>query len=80
MKTNTWLVQNICHSHQPGSDLGRQTDSLRFAAGQSASGTGQHKVIQPHINKKAKARTDFLQNLLPDHLLMFAQCQMVHEI
>lgn len=80
METNTRFIQYICHTDQARADLGRQTDSLRLTAGQSASRTGQHKIVQTHINEKTQTRTNFLQNLLPDHLLMFAQRQMVHEI
>ena len=30
MKSDTRLIQNICNTHQPGTDLRSQTDALRF--------------------------------------------------
>ena len=52
MKTDGRLIQNIRHSHQSGTDLCRQTDSLRFAAGQRSGGTPERKIIQTDINQK----------------------------
>ena len=34
MKSNTRLIQDIGNSDQPGADLCRKTDSLRFPAGE----------------------------------------------
>ena len=30
VQTNGWLIQDIKHTHQAGTDLGRQTDALGF--------------------------------------------------
>ena len=49
MQTNARFIQNICHAHQAGADLGCQADSLCLTAGQSTSSPGQRQVFQSYI-------------------------------
>ena len=39
MQSDTWLIQNIRNPNQTGTDLGRQTDTLRFSTGQGSCRT-----------------------------------------
>ena len=77
VKSDTRLVQNICHTDQTGADLGCQADSLRLAAGQRASRTRQGKVFQTDIDKEADPRPNLFQNRRTDRLLHRRQLQRI---
>ena len=79
MQTDTWLIQNIGNTHQTGTDLGSQTDTLSLSAGQGCCGTGEGQIIQSHIHQKSDSCPDFFQNLTADHLLCLGQFQMFHK-
>ena len=63
MQTNTWLVQNIEHTDQARTNLGRQTDSLCFTTRQCFSSTIESEVFKPNGFEKPKSRIDFLKHL-----------------
>ena len=60
MQTDTWFIQNISNAHKPGTDLGRQTDSLCLATGQCACRTIKCQIIKAYIDQKMQSRPDFL--------------------
>jgi hypothetical protein len=37
MKTNAWLVENVQNARETGTDLGGESDALRFSAGKSSA-------------------------------------------
>ena len=53
------LIQDICHSDQSGTDLGRKPDPLRLTAGKRPRGAGKRQVIQPHIHQEFDPCPDF---------------------
>ena len=49
VKTDARLIQNVRHSHQTGADLGSQTDTLGFSAGQGSRRLGETQIVKSHI-------------------------------
>ena len=62
------FVQDVKHSDQPRTDLARQTNPLRFAAGKSRRRARERQIFEPDIDQKAEPRANFLQNLGGDDL------------
>ena len=58
VQTDTWLIQNISHTHKTGTDLRRKPDSLCFSTGKSSCCTGKCQIFQTHIQKELQARFD----------------------
>ena len=79
VQSDAGFIQNICHPHQAGADLRRQTDPLRLASGQRPGSTGKSQVFQSHIHQKAHSGTDLFENLGADHLLHLAKVQIFHK-
>ena len=79
MKTNTWLIQNICHPYKTGTDLCGQSYSLGFSAGQCTGGTTQRKIIQTYLCKETNSCPDFFQNLFSDQFLLFCKSKICQE-
>ena len=73
VQSDAGLIQDIAHSHQPGTDLSRQTDTLRLSARERRRRSGQGEIIQTDIHQEADPRLDFLQKLLSDELLLSGQ-------
>ena len=80
VQADTRLVQNIAHSHQSRTDLGRQPDSLGLSAGQRRCRPRQCQIIQSHVDQKAHSGLDLLEDLMADLLLSGRQLQIVQEI
>ena len=80
MKADTWLIQNIGHSDQARTNLGRQTDSLCFSSGQGSGCPGKRQVFQSHIHQKSKPGTNLLQDQSADLLLHRSQRKRIHEL
>ena len=79
MQTDGGLIEDIEHAHQLRTDLRRQPDALRLAAGERAAGAVQSQVIQPHVDQKAESGAHFFEDLLADGLLAFVQRQAVEK-
>jgi len=63
VQPNARLVQNVKHPDQPGADLRRQPDSLRFAAAQRAALAIQREVARPTFFKKpSRARISLMMS------------------
>ena len=80
METDTGFVQNVGNSHQAGSDLGRESDSLGFAAGQSPRRTGQGQIIESDVSEERHTGNDLLQYLSADRLLCLVELQFFKEV
>ena len=74
MQPNAGFVQYIEHPHKSGTDLGGQADTLGFAAGKGARGTGKGQVFQTNVLEEFQARVDLNKNLLANHL--FCLCEL----
>ena len=66
MQADGRLIQHIHDAHQAGTDLGRQTDTLRLAAGQGLRRTGQCQIIQTDVIEESKPGTNLLDHLAGD--------------
>ena len=66
------LVQHIQHTGQCAANLGRQADTLAFAAGQGGRTAGKGQIPQTHALQKAQALTDLFKNRRTDHLILGA--------
>ena len=79
VQADAGLVQNIAYPHQSGTDLGSQTDTLCFTAGQGSRSSGQGQIFQSHIHQKSYSCADLLQHTLTDELLLFRQRHGIQE-
>ena len=80
MQPDRRLIQDIADSDQSGSDLRSQTDPLCLSSGQGCRCTGKRQVIQTYIAQERDPASDFLQNLLSDHLLLRSKLQILHKV
>ncbi len=79
VQADGWLVQNIQHPHQGGTDLGCQPDALAFAAGQGAGGPGEGQITQSHVRQELEPGLDLLDDLLGDHGHIAFQLKIFHK-
>ena len=66
VQADGWFVEHIHHAHQTGTDLGRQTNTLRLAARQGFGGTRQCQIVQSDVVEESKTGTNLLQHLAGD--------------
>ena len=71
------LVADVQHAHQARTDLRRQPDALRFAAGQRARAAVERQVVEANVEHERQPRADLLQDLPRDQLLALAQRRIV---
>ena len=57
------LVEHVHDADEAGADLARQTDALRFAAGQRIGLAIERQVVEPDVDEKMQALADFLDDL-----------------
>ena len=69
------FIQNIEHADEARTDLRRQTDALRLAAGECARRAGERQVAQAHVDQKAQAGVNLFENRRGDHAVLFAKGQ-----
>ena len=79
VQPDTRLVQNICHSHQPGSNLCCQPDPLCLSPGEGCRSAGKTEIIQSDVHKKTQPGTDLFQYQPPNLLLPPGQFQSIHK-
>ena len=77
VQADTGLVQNITHAHQPGTDLGGQSDALSLSAGQRGCRSGKGQILQTYIGKESHPGADLLQDLSADQLLLLRQFHLL---
>src|SRR6516165_5691943 len=73
MQADAWFVQNVEYTYQARAYLRRQTDTLSLTAAQSAALAIEGEISQSYIFKKAKARTDLLDHVVGNLLLVISQ-------
>ena len=61
VKTNTGLIENIGDTCQLRSNLGGQSDTLTFAAGESTGGAVKGQIIQTHLKQKFQSEPNLLE-------------------
>ena len=72
MEADGWLVQNVEHAHQAGTDLGGQPDPLRLAAGKGGCASGKSQVVQAYVFHEVEPGLDLLYDLLCDVAILLA--------
>ena len=71
VQADAGLIQNIAYTHQSGTDLGCQTDTLCLTAGQGSRSSGQRQIFQSHIHQESYSCADLLQTLSPMNCCCF---------
>ena len=79
VESDTWLVQNVQHTGQPGPNLGCQTDALGFATRERARRSSHTEVAQAHLEQKLQTRADFSKNRFCDSGIAFRERKAGHE-
>ena len=74
------LVQDVENSDQPGADLCCQPDTLRLTTRQGAGRTVKRKIVQTHIEQKAQASLDLLDDPLGDLTLTGGEVDLGQEL
>src|SRR5215470_5153531 len=77
MQTNRRFVQNIKHSAQIRSELGRKSNPLRFATAQGFRGTPEREITETDVLHEAEALSNFGNQINGDRLLRAAELQLV---
>ena len=80
VESDRWLVQDVQHADQPRTDLPRQTNTLRFAAGQRGSRAVQRQVIEPDVEQEPETPADLFQRFGRDQRLRRIEHQLVEEV
>ena len=74
VQTNARFIEHVEHSGETGTDLGRQTDSLRFTTGQGHRRPIEAQIVQTDIQQKAQSHADLAQHEVSDlHLTVREQ-------
>ena len=79
MQADRRFVQDVEDADQARTDLGRQADSLGFAARQGPGRPRQSEIIEADGLQEIQAGLDFLENLFANELLLFRQFQAIEE-
>ena len=58
MQSNAWFIENVKDSREPGADLGRQSNSLRFTPGKRAALAIEREIAEPNFDEKLQARIE----------------------
>ena len=74
------LVEDIEDAHQARADLRRQTDALRFAAGERRARARERQVFESYRAQEAEAVFDLLQNALADAHLLLRERELIHKV
>lgn len=79
VKADTGFVQDVGDSDQAGTDLGRQTDPLGFAAGQAGRCPGKRQIVQTDVVEELNPGADLLEDLLSYLGLIIRKLQVLQE-
>src|SRR5919198_5639193 len=72
MKADGWLVENVADATQVRSELRREANALRLAAGKSVGTAIEGQIGESHFGEEFETLLDFAQNLLGDRALPFS--------
>ena len=75
VQTDGGFVEDVHHTDQSGADLRRQANALRFTAGQGLGAALQGQIVQAHVDEKAVAGADFLEDFFRDPRIAPLQVQ-----
>ena len=80
VKTYAGLIKYIQNAHKRRTYLRGKADSLGFSAGKSGSTAGKSEIFQSHVFQKSKARPDFFQNKVRNHLIPFGKLHILYKV
>ena len=66
MKTDGWFVEDVEDALESGADLGREADTLGFAAGEGVRGATEFEVAESDVAHELNAFTDFFKDRFGD--------------
>src|SRR5207248_400579 len=73
MQSDRRLIENVEHAHQLRSNLRREADALRFAAGERGRVTIEHQVADADRVQKSEAVANFFQDFAGDLFFAFGE-------
>ncbi len=80
MQTDARLIEHIKNAGQTRTDLRREPDPLRFAAGKRAALAVQGQIVEAHLDEKLQPRLDLAQDVGNDLALLLRQFQPRDEL
>ena len=66
MQTDRWLVEHVKRADQRRAEIGRELNSLRFAAGECRCESIESQVVEPDFNQKPQPASNFEKNSFGD--------------
>ncbi|CPU57591.1 Uncharacterised protein [Mycobacteroides abscessus] len=80
MQPDRGFIENIEDTDQTRTDLSRQPNTLRLAAGQCACRARQRQVLQADVQQESQPELDLLEYLTRDGLLTVPEGQGAQEL
>ena len=80
VKSDARLVEDIQNAHQRAAYLGREADTLAFAAAESARAARKGQVAQTDALEEVKALGDLLDDFSADDTLLLAQLERLNKV
>src|SRR5690242_10703222 len=74
------LVEDVHHAGEPGADLAREADALRFASRERLGRAVEGEVVQADVVEEGKARDDLVHDPLRDRLLRARELEPAEEL
>jgi hypothetical protein len=75
MQPNAWFIENVKDSREPGADLRRQPNSLRFTAGKRPALAIKCEITEANFDEKLQAGLNFAHNIADDGPLLCGQLE-----
>ena len=63
VQADAWLVENVQHTNQPGTDLRGQPDPLRLPSAECAARAIERQVAQPNVLQKTQSRANLINDI-----------------
>src|SRR5690606_458253 len=80
MQADRRLIEDVANALQVRSELRRETNALRFAAGQRRRGTIEREIAEPDVLEKRQASVDLAQDISRDVALAAFELQCAKEL
>src|SRR5438477_3783979 len=80
MQPDARLIEDIKHSGQAGTDLGRETNPLRFTATERSALAIEGEIAQPDFEQELQTRFDFAHHLRRDLFLLGRECDLGNKL
>ena len=80
MQADARLVEHIEHAGQAGTDLRREPDTLRLAAGERAALAIEREIIESDLEEEFEPRGNFVEDLGNNRALRFGKLDLPDEL